>query len=1053
MTDKPRKAGGDLFIVDNSDSAWKVQSYLHDWADLAHSFDIATGYFEIGALLALDGQWQKLDKLRILMGDEVSKRTQQALLAGIQTVERALDASIEHEKEKNDFLHGVPAVVAALQSRQIECRVYARNKFHAKAYITHARQAVVGSFALVGSSNFTFPGLMSNIELNVQVRNEVDVLQQWYEHHWDDAEDITPEILKVVERHTREYSPFDVYAKALQEFFRGHEQTVGEWELAGPQHGGSRMYPILDQYQKEGYQMLMKTAQQHSGAFLCDGVGLGKTFVGMMVLERLIMYDRKRVVLFVPKAARKPVWESTLARYLPHISGDFSNLVIFNHTDLLREGEFQERLDRVKELADVIMIDEAHHFRNPGIKGEGARRPSRYRRLYDVADGKTMFLLTATPINNRLADLQHMIELFSRRQTDYFRTSLGIHSLPGHFRILDRELEKQVQGPGQDAIEVATNEVEAERVLHGDTLFRELVVQRSRGYVKASQLQHGGSQATFPDREAPKVAEYSIKKTYGHLLSMIEDAFSKDKPLFSLAIYYPLAFYKGADIGIDPLVEGRQRQVVGLIRTQFLKRFESSAHAFDMSCQMLLLKLLAFVTKHSQTDLERRRLDRWKAQHAELVGYVQARQLELFGEEPDEEQEEDIITEEMLDDVEELSRAEYRVEEILAETFLDLDQVAEFLDELKKFKPSHDDKLQALIRLLKSDAVLRRHKVLIFTEYMATARYLRHELDKAGISGLDEVDSGVGGDRGTIIRKFAPYYNGSSSTELAAEGLTETRVLISTDVLSEGLNLQDATRLINYDIHWNPVRLMQRIGRVDRRLNPQVEQEIAKDHPEMTAIRGSVAYWNFLPPDELDELLRLYSLVSRKTLKISKTFGIEGKKLLTPDDEYEALRDFIRTYEGEPTSLEAMRLEYQQLLLAHPGLEERLRMLPGRVFSGKQHPRVGAQAVFFCYGLPAAPRVEQQDGDGTDAEQWTLEAGSTRWYLYDLATQQIIVDPTAIAASIRSTPATPRHRALLDETLTEIRKKIERHIKNTYLKSVMAPIGVKARLKAWMELS
>ena len=124
-----KRQGGDLFIVDNSDAEWKVNNYLREWTDIAHSFDIATGYFEIGALLALEGQWQKLDRLRILMGDEVTKRTKKALLAGIQSaITQTLDASIEREKETNDFLHGVPAIVEALSRKQIECRVLCQRK-------------------------------------------------------------------------------------------------------------------------------------------------------------------------------------------------------------------------------------------------------------------------------------------------------------------------------------------------------------------------------------------------------------------------------------------------------------------------------------------------------------------------------------------------------------------------------------------------------------------------------------------------------------------------------------------------------------------------------------------------------------------------------------------------------------------------------------------------------------------------------------------------------------------------------------------------------------
>src|SRR5690606_11413357 len=144
-----------------------------------------------------------------------------------------------------------------------------------------------------------------------------------------------------------------------------------------------------------------------------------------------------------------------------------------------------------------------------------------------------------------------------------------------------------------------------------------------------------------------------------------------------------------------------------------------------------------------------------------------------------------------------------------------------------------------------------------------TARYIASQLREAGVTGVEQIDSGTKTDRSKLIQRFAPYYNESSSAEQDAR---EIRVLVATDVLSEGLNLQDATRLINYDLHWNPVRLMQRIGRVDRRMNPEIEARILKDHPDQKELRGTVAYWNFLPPDDLDDLLRLYGRVAHKTL-------------------------------------------------------------------------------------------------------------------------------------------------------------------------------------------
>ena len=229
-----------------------------------------------------------------------------------------------------------------------------------------------------------------NVELNIQVQSgrEVAQLQEWFNEHWEDAKDISEDILAVISRHTYAFSPFDVYVKSLHEFFKGHEMTAGEWEETS-----SKMFHVLDQYQKEAYWALMKIAKQHGGAFLCDGVGLGKTFVGLMLIERLILHDGKRVVLFAPKGAKEAVWFPHLYKWLPHIGGiaggaDFSDLAVFSHTDLNRGGDFPSRFKRITELADTVIIDEAHHFRNPGRKGdpETGEGKSRYYQLFDVLD-------------------------------------------------------------------------------------------------------------------------------------------------------------------------------------------------------------------------------------------------------------------------------------------------------------------------------------------------------------------------------------------------------------------------------------------------------------------------------------------------------------------------------------------------------------------------------------------------------------------------------------------------------------------------------------------
>jgi hypothetical protein len=177
---------------------------------------------------------------------------------------------------------------------------------------------------------------------------------------------------------------------------------------------------------------------------------------------------------------------------------------------------------------------------------------------------------------------------------------------------------------------------------------------------------------------------------------------------------------------------------------------------------------------------------------------------------------------------------------------------------------------------------------------------------------------------------------------------------------------------------------------------------------------------------------------------ISKTLGIEGKKLFTPQDDFAALREFNHAYEGTKTGVEQMHLEYQALIQENPDLIGILNGLPGSIFSGRKRLAKGARGVFFCYGLPA---LDKETGEFTE------EAGMTRWYLYDLDRDAIREDPGEIIESIRSKPETPRKCITEEKILKEIRAKVLKHIKNTYLKRVDAPVGVKPTLKCWMELN
>lgn len=1034
---------GDLLIVDNSISGWTALNYLQQWTEISTKFDIATGFFEVGALLELDGHWQKLEKIRILMGTETTEKTKRAFLEVLKDrTKKSINSNLDDVKEDNPFLNGISAIIEAMKSGQVECRVFNESKFHAKAYITHPKLEVVGTKALIGSSNFTKPGLSKNIELNVQIQSssEVRQLQNWYEDHWEKSKDITEEILKILDLHATEWLPFDIYLQSLRSLFLNREETTNYWEREK-----SVIFSKLDQYQKEAYWTMIKIANRFQGAFLCDGVGLGKTFVGLMLIERMI-YEKMHVVLFAPKGAKEGVWEPRLRELLPELFGaDFSNLAIYSHTDLNREGDYPERFKRIAEIADVVIIDEAHHFRNQGSQGdpETGEKRSRYYKFLDlIATGnpnKKLFMLTATPINNKLTDLRHMIELFTNKDEGHFSRTLGIHNVRAHFNNLEKVLRKRL-GVHEDLFFDDPNK--QREILESDNLIQNLVIQRSRSYAIASQKKEFGKAVAFPERQKPIVAEYSIFKTYGNLLNLIERAFRRSSPLFSLVVYNPLDYYIGNQEDIDAFRRTRLINVVTLIRTQFLKRFESSIYAFETSCDRLLQKLLAFLHKHCETEGEKNRLNRWIAQNEKTLDYIQKQQFELWGDSADVDDPE-LFPEELMERWEKLDRKEYKVGDIIDETMLDLDELIKFIEETKKFNPKQDDKLKKLIRMLKTQEFAEK-KVIIFTEFADTARYIEKNLKENGIDGLGRIDGGSSKQRYKLIQNFAPYYNSSSSGKLEGEGLKETRILIATDVLSEGLNLQDCTRLINYDIHWNPVRLMQRIGRVDRRMDLEIEKQILEDHPNLKADRGKVKFWNFLPPDELNGLLSLYNTVTRKTLLISKTMGIEGRRLLTPEDEYDSLREFNAGYEGKVSLMEELQLELQGMVKDDPDIKQRLDKFPSNIFSGRKVPKKGVRGVFFCYRLPSWD---------VDLDDFSIDSGPCQWYLYDIVNNIILDHIAEIITSIKSSVDEPRRCSQEQQSLLQIREKVAKHIKNTYLKQVNVPQGYNPKLVAWMEIN
>ena len=989
------------------------------------SLDVATGYFEIGSLLALDSFWNNLERIRVVMGDETSKRTKKELEDAVKTMS---DESIEREKEKDDSLQGLSAIRQSLLSGHIGTKVYTKAKFHAKAMLMQLKPPHLSNYGIVGSSNFTEPGLCKNIELNLlsTEQHQLDALQKWYEECWKESEEIRDVVLRVIEPHLKEYLPFEVYAKALYEFFLGKEMPTTSWE-----ENESKIYPQLDDLNKAGYKQALKIAEEWGGALICDGVGFGKTYIGLMLIERFL-HERKRIVLIVPKSTRESVWEKRLTEYLNYNADEAygAQIEILNHTDLHRE-KLEKRIERIRERADVILVDEGHHFRTPNAQ--------RSRKLYELVEWnqrkKPIFFLTATPINNSLYDLLHLIEYFSREKSDYFQ-KLGIPNLRSDFIKKEKAVEAKMElttdeDDGEEALFPDFDIQEAEKILREDKIFQALVIQRSREYARKYFEKTGAGKFYFPTREDPRVAEYTLAKIYGDLFIRVKASFNKENPFLELSLYNTESKKKEED-KIDKGIRNRERQVIMLIRATMLKRMESSYKAFESSCEDLLRSNARFLRHYAPDDWEE-----WKKNNGAFWEIIEKHWKERYQDVDDiEDVEEDDI---LPAPKEELDPQIFKLDEIIIDVKKDLNELVSFLTFIhKNLDETKDDKLSALVRLLK-EKPLNNNKVLIFTQYRDTARYLFRELKKRLPSrSIEEIDSTSKKDREEVIKRFAPYYN--CKTEERADYLAKPiDVLVSTDVLSEGLNLQDANLLINYDLHWNPVRLMQRIGRVDRRLDADIEKAMGRD-------RDVVKFWNFLPPDELDELLKLYQKVSRKVLRISKTLGIEGGKLLRPEEELEPLRIFNAQYDGIRTVEENMHLALTEMLKSHPELSEILPALPKRLFSGKKHRDQQPRGVFAAYRFPSRTSNDEK-GNGKNIP------GICRWYFHEFGTETVLEDLGAINAAIQSMPETPR---VVVNPMEELRKSlalIEQQCVRKELKNMDALIGEKATLVCWMEVS
>lgn len=990
------------YVIDNE--SYRLADVLNSLLaqHRGRSVDVATAYFTIGGFQLLKDGLLGLGNLRLLLGAEPRTGEHIGLRPNTQAIILAMRRDLEFAPFDEATLRLVEDLIAFLGRNGVAVRLYERGFLHAKCYLFYNDHPTAGwdrfqpVVGIVGSSNLTGPGLTSNRELNLshkavlsdeevlddlttppwpisetareqaaayglearrQIKSSVGAraiaeLDRWFEERWQEARDFKADLIELLNASkfgTKEYTPYQVYMKALFEYFRD--------ELEAAPLQATRSAVDLAEFQEDAVKKARKILARYDGVMIADSVGLGKTWIGKKLLEDFAYHLRQQAVVVCPASLRE-MWEQELANATVPA-------MILSQEEMGR-GEF----DPVPYAdADVLLIDESHNFRN-----RTAQRYSNLERLLILQGGrgraggrKKVILITATPINNDLFDLYNQLGLITQGDRSYFAAA-GIGDLYRYFLAARRDAK---QNGGTLAL---------------FNLLEEVAIRRTRAFIRKAypEATIRGEKVTFPDRKL-RTVRYNLERTYAD----IYDEFVAGVESLRLAPYN-LESYKKAGVAIDELEAGREQALVGIFKSRYLKRFESSVEAFRISVRRALQFATTFesyflggkVMRSRVFQRALRALDREDEEDDATPASI-AEQLDA-----------DESTRWILAEMEEVEPTQYDLRRLHEALQHDIEVLTRIWDRVKDIGPQQDAKLARLAELLGTE--LRGKKVLIFSYYRDTARYVHRQLTgpygeslrgQLGDVTIRRMDSGTHSpDRARIIQGFAPVANGRSEW-----GGTEHEIdiLISTDVLSEGQNLQDCGHLVNYDLHWNPTRMVQRAGRIDRIGTPF----------------GTLWIYNMFPERRLEELLGIVQRLEERAEQIDTTGLLDAPifegQTVTPRN-FNALRR-IRDEDGAVIEEEEQFSELatgefllQQLRsLLDVGGREMLEALPDGIHSGLVKPR--AKGVFFYFQAPVP------DGDRYHF-----------WRYYDLNEKRVLDNRLIIADRIRCEPNTPRVMAEVD---------------------------------------
>ena len=880
-----------------------VGDFLKPHLRSGSELSVVSAYFTIYAYAALKEELDRIEHMDFLFGEPTFVKS----LDPDKTATKAFIMDADGLKLANTLQQKQAARdCAEWIRRKVDIKSVKQTNFlHGKLY--HVRNGVADA-AILGSSNFTTRGLGlqttgSNIELNLAVDKpeDRDELKAWFDKLWSDPDlvaDVKKDVLLYLAQIYQNHSPEFIYYKTLFHIFEkflGQDRKTDK-DLEATTLFDTEIWKALFDFQKDGVKGAINKILTHNGCILADSVGLGKTYEALAVIKFFELRN-ERVLVLAPKKLRENWTVYRLNDALNPFESDRFRYDVLNHTDLSREQGYSGDINLATlnwGNYDLVVVDESHNFRNntPGKRDEEGKivRRSRYQRLMDdiIASGvKTKVLLvSATPVNNDLKDLRNQIYFATAGADDSFKESIGIQSV--------RETLRQAQAhfsnwAKQLPVKRKTTDLLGRLGSDFFKLLDELTIARARKHIQKYYAHEMERLGGFPKRLKP-ISLYPDIDLERKFLSY--DKLNEEIGGYKLSLFNPWLYVKTEFRPVyttptrDPFTQkDRETFLIGMMKVNFLKRLESSVESFEITMGNTIAKIDALERK-IRAFKERQKGDE------EFAGD----ELELGRSED----------EDLQEALEVGTKFRYKLEHLDLDRWLrdlkkDKDQLHLLYLAAKDVTPDRDAKLTEVKERIAAKVrqpVNNRNgepnrKVLVFTAFSDTAEYLYDHLHKWAREELGiqiALVTGSGTNRTTyqpagfeqhtefnhILTNFSPRSKRrAKNPRMPQEG--EIDLLIATDCISEGQNLQDCDYLVNYDIHWNPVRIIQRFGRIDR----------------IGSLNAAVQLVNLWPTQNLDAYITLKHRVEARMALVDIAATLEDNPLKSEELE-ELIKDDLR---------------------------------------------------------------------------------------------------------------------------------------------------------------